>query len=99
MRGEDRMMRWFVSGLLVLALVVPGLAQTRRPARRPPPKPAPPQTEAAPLECPSVLGSGVSTQRLYCDVLTGRDPKDGILLKLPPHNGPVTLAFDLHNRH
>lgn len=46
-----------------------------------------------------MLGSGVSTQRVYCDVLTGRDPKDGIVLKLPEHTGPVTLAFDLHNRH
>jgi hypothetical protein len=32
-------------------------------------------------------------------VLTGRDPKEGILVKLPPHRGPVTLRFNLHNRH
>jgi len=35
----------------------------------------------------------------YCAVLTGRDPKEGILIKLPPHRGPVTLRFNLHNRH
>ena len=33
------------------------------------------------------------------DVMTGRDPVAGILIKLPPHKGPVTLTFDLHNRH
>jgi hypothetical protein len=32
-------------------------------------------------------------------VLTGRDPADGIVIKLPPHTGPLKLAFDLHNRH
>jgi hypothetical protein len=93
------MMRWLITGFLCLTLTLSALAQTRRPARRPPPKPLPPKTEPAPLECPSVLGSGVTTQRVYCDVLIGRDPKEGILLKLPPHTGPVTLAFDLHNRH
>lgn len=92
-------MRWLTAALLCLTLVLPALAQTKRPVRRPPPKPAPPQTVPAPLECPSVLGTGITTHRVYCDVLTGRDPKDGIILKLPPHTGPVTLAFDLHNRH
>ena len=93
------MMRWLIIGLLSATLALPAAAQTRRPVRRPPPKPAPPQTEPAPLECPSVLGTGVNTHRVYCDVLSGRDPKDGIILKLPPHTGPVTLMFDLHNRH
>ena len=46
-----------------------------------------------------MLGTGVTTKRSYCDVLTGRDPADGIIIKLPPHTGPVTLSFDLHNRH
>ena len=30
--------------------------------------------------------------------MTGRDPAGGIRAKLPPHKGPVTLTFDLHNR-
>ena len=51
------------------------------------------------MTCPSPLGTGVKTKREYCDVLTGRDPKEGILIKLPPHRGPVTLRFNLHNRH
>ena len=36
---------------------------------------------------------------MFCDVLTGRDPMDGILVDIPPHVGPVTITFDLHNRH
>lgn len=51
------------------------------------------------LTCPQVLGAGVRTKRSYCDVLIGRDPAGGILVTLPPHAGPVTLTFDLHNRH
>jgi len=36
---------------------------------------------------------------VFCDVLTGRDPAEGVVITLPPHTGPVTLTFDLHNRH
>ena len=70
-------------------------AQTRgRAAAQPAPK-----TEPAVVDCPSLLGEGVQTKRSFCDVLTGRDPAAGIIIKLPPHTGPVTLTFDLHNRH
>jgi hypothetical protein len=31
--------------------------------------------------------------------MSGRNPAEGVLIKLPPHRGPVTLTFDLHNRH
>jgi hypothetical protein len=31
--------------------------------------------------------------------MSGTDPAGGILIALPPHSGPVTLTFDLHNRH
>jgi hypothetical protein len=73
-------------------------AQARRtPARQP----APPAivTEAPKMVCPNVLGEGVQTKRLFCDVTIGRDPALGIIIPLPPHTGPVTLTFDLHNRH
>jgi hypothetical protein len=50
-------------------------------------------------QCPSELGVGVTTTRKFCDVLTGRDPKEGVLITIPPHRGPVTLSFELHNRH
>jgi hypothetical protein len=31
--------------------------------------------------------------------MSGHDPLGGILIRIPPHRGPVTLSFDLHNRH
>ena len=87
-------------------LATPMGAQTRTapraPARRaaPKPPPLPPlQTEPAMIRCPSPLGDGVQTRRSFCDVLTARDPADGILVDLPAHVGPVTISFDLHNRH
>ena len=49
--------------------------------------------------CPNVLGAGVVTGRMFCDILTGRDPVGGVLAKFPPHRGPLTLRFDFHNRH
>ncbi len=75
-------------------------AQTTRkpPVRKPAPAPRV-VTEPAALTCPSPLGTGVKTKRAFCDVLTGVDPRAGILIKLPPHRGEVTLKFDLHNRH
>ncbi len=86
---------------LVIAVVASeGIAaQARRaqPARRPAPVAL--KTEPAVFDCPSLLGEGVKTQRMFCDVLTGRDSADGIIINLPPHTGPVTLTFDLHNRH
>jgi hypothetical protein len=88
-----------VALLILSADAVP--AQTRRaPARRPAAAP-PPATkqEPAEMQCPSLLGEGVQTKRSFCDVLTGRDPAGGILITIPPHTGPVTLTFDLHNRH
>jgi hypothetical protein len=53
----------------------------------------------AELVCTSELGMGVTTGRRFCDVLTGNDPKEGVLVTIPPHRGPVTLSFELHNRH
>ena len=70
------------------------------PAKKTPPPSAPVLTRIQPeLNCPSELGVGVKTRRRYCDVLTGRDPKEGIVITIPPHRGPVTLSFELHNRH
>ncbi|MGQ0735458.1 MAG: hypothetical protein ACT4QD_17615 [Acidobacteriota bacterium] len=79
-----------LAALLIVALpTVPATAQRASPTT----------IEAAAIQCPAELGTGVKTKRRYCDVLTGRDPKDGILVTIPPHRGPVTLFFDLHNRH
>ena len=78
--------------------------------RKAPPRKAPAKTSKkapaavvsriqAEWKCPSELGHGVATGRRFCDVLTARDPKDGILITIPPHRGPVKLIFELHNRH
>ena len=75
-------------------------AQTRKPpARRAPAPPPPPVSVAPEFECPTPLGLGVKTRKSYCDVMSGRDPAAGIIIPLPPHRGPLTLSFDLHNRH
>ena len=97
-----------VAWLLVCAIlaVMPIVdAQTRKPTRKAPtrttkraPEP-PPQTFQAEWQCASELGTGVTTGRRFCDVLTGNDPKQGVLITIPPHRGPVTMSFELHNRH
>jgi hypothetical protein len=98
-------MRVVVAALLMACLLPgAGLAQT---ARRPAPKsstkkatPAPAtKTEAAVVTCPAQLGEGVRTKRAFCDVLTGRNPADGVRIAIPAHTGVATLTFDLHNRH
>jgi len=83
----------------ILAVMVAGsaAAQTRR-ARRPAPLP-PPQKEAPEMICPTPLGTGVTTTLEFCDVMSGRDVTAGVIVRFPEHQGPVTLTFDLHNRH
>jgi hypothetical protein len=76
--------------------------QRRRPAPAPARKPAPAVTlKVAPatVKCPELLGTGVRTGASYCFVLAGREPGEGVLVSIPPHTGPATLMFDLHNRH
>jgi hypothetical protein len=87
---------------LVLAMTATTLdAQTskRTPVRKPPAPAAQLTRMQATLQCPSELGLGVKTKRQYCDVLTGREVENGVLVTIPPHRGPVTLSFELHNRH
>ena len=77
-------------------------AQTRRPpARKPPPPPPPPvtKTTAPDMTCPTPLGVGVKTKLAFCEVMAERDPAGGVLIVVPPHKGPATLTFDLHNLH
>jgi hypothetical protein len=85
--------------VLTLLLVVPVSAQTRKPA----PRAAPPVTglkKVAPeITCPTVLGVGLKTKISFCEVMAGRDPAGGVLVQIPPHRGPSTLTFDLHNLH
>lgn len=89
----------FVSAA-ILAFSAMTEGQTRRTPPRRPPAPPPPPTKVSPdIVCPTPLGVGVTSKTLYCDVMSGRDPAEGILIPLPPHTGVVTLSFDLHNRH
>src|SRR6185436_5797855 len=95
-------MLWMMFAVIVAFLAVPveGQRATRGRAAAAAPKPAPlPDPQLAPYACPSLLGDGVKTNRIFCDVLAGRDPAEGIIIPIPPHTGPVTLTFDLHNRH
>jgi len=77
-----------------------GTSQKPAPAKPAPAKPAPaaPRIEDALVTCPSPLGTGVTTARVFCDVPIGRTPADGITVTVPPHKGPAVLTFDLHNR-
>jgi hypothetical protein len=93
------------AGLLAAA---PAFSQAAKSTTKKPPaapaasaKPAPPSRIAASasVSCPQILGTGVGSKLQFCDVVTGRNPADGILIHLPPHKGLLTLTFDLHNRH
>jgi len=87
---------------MALALFIARLAagQTHKPVHKPVAPPPAPLTKVVPeVKCPTPLGIGVTTKLSFCDVMTGRDPSAGVLIPLPPHKGPVTLTFDLHNRH
>jgi len=89
-----------VMAAIVLLVFAPDAdAQRRRaPAKKPVPPPAP-KLEAAQIKCPEPLGTGVKTGASYCFVLAGREPAQGVVVTIPPHVGPATLMFDLHNRH
>jgi hypothetical protein len=85
---------------IVVSLVCAGEAdaQRRKPARKP--AALPPLTlQPARAKCPETLGTGMKTGASFCFVLAGRQPGDGLLVSIPPHTGPATLMFDLHNRH
>src|SRR5262245_11325146 len=91
--------------LLIAAVAIagaPSLAQTRKtpaPARRPPaPSTAPIKMEPD-TACPMPLGMGVKSKLSFCEVLAGRDPAGGLLIRIPAHKGPAMLTFDLHNIH
>lgn len=51
------------------------------------------------MQCPAILGNGVRTNKLFCEIPIGTGPRDGLRLSIPPHAGPATLHFVLHNRH
>ena len=95
---------WMVLCVL-LAAIAPVDAQTRKSTKKAPARTAKKapvaalQTIQAEWQCASELGTGLTSGRRFCDVLTGNDPKQGVLITIPPHRGPVTISFELHNRH
>lgn len=89
--------------LCAVLVAIPSVdAQTTKAPKKAPARKAP-QAPLAKIQaewsCVSELGTGISTGRKFCDVLTGNDPKQGVIITVPPHRGPVTMTFDLHNRH
>jgi hypothetical protein len=104
-------MRKLAVGLIAVSVMATAIsAQTQKSTPTPSPTPAPARrpTASSPAKteniapewkCPTPLGVGVKSKVAFCEVMTGRDPAAGILIKFPPHAGPVTLTFDLHNRH
>ena len=94
-------MRCASACLVALAIAVPAFAQARKPVRRPPPVPAAAAVKkvAPEMTCPAPLGVGVRTKLAFCEVMAGRDPAGGVMIQVPPHKGPATLTFDLHNLH
>jgi hypothetical protein len=92
-------MRLAIAVLCATVFAVPALdAQTSKKSAKKAPEIALTRTDAE-WKCSSELGIGVATGRRFCDVLTGNDPKEGVLVTIPPHRGPVKIGFELHNRH
>jgi hypothetical protein len=88
-----------MAAIVLLVFASDADAQRRRaPAKKPAPPP-PPKVEPAQIKCPEPLGPGVKSGASYCFVLAGREPAQGVRVTVPPHTGPATLMFDLHNRH
>ena len=93
-------MRRLLLVLLLMGCLAPARAgaQTRTTTRKPAPPPPAMKIGPAGVDCPSPVGSGVNTKRVFCDVPIGRTPADGITITIPPHKGTTVLTFDLHNR-
>jgi hypothetical protein len=87
-------------GAVALVLCAPASGADAQTRKRPVARQATPAltTVDAAVECPNVLGLGVATRRSFCDLLAGTDPLAGAIVRIPPHRGPATLTFDLHNR-
>lgn len=85
--------------VVCLLLMAPSGAAAQRRRAAPKPAPLPLTMEPGKVRCRESLGSGLRSKASYCFVLAGRDPAEGVIVTIPPHRGPATLWFDLHNRH
>jgi len=91
-----------IAALLIVAALAGQVVLSAQTKPRPPARRAatvPLKTEEAMVNCPTVLGEGAKTGRMFCDVLIEREPIAGVVISFPPHTGDVTLSFTLHNRH
>lgn len=50
------------------------------------------------FSCAADLGVGLKSRRKFCDLVISMNPKNGVVMAIPPHTGGTTLMFDLHNR-
>jgi hypothetical protein len=49
--------------------------------------------------CAADLGPGIgNATRRFCDVVITTTPARSVSVPIPPHTGPATVLFDLHNR-
>ncbi len=78
--------RWLVTVGAALSVAVALDAQSRR-------------IEQAVVRCPSELGMGIETGRIYCDVVVGDEVAEGVIVEIPAHRGAATVTFTLHGRH
>ena len=57
------------------------------------------RVEVAEVRCPAVLGVGITTDVVFCDVPIQNEAGLGIRVVIPPRRGEATVSFTLHNRH
>ena len=92
-----------LTAVAIIATMATLSATPATPAQTKPAPTKPAQTKPAlrstqDVTCKSDLGAGIESKRRFCDVLVAKTAADSILLRIPPHTGPATLSFDLHNR-
>ena len=79
-----------LAGVAAIALSTSGFTGQagRKPAKR--------TTQVA--VCASNLGTGVKTNRQFCDVIVASAAAESVSMTIPARTGAATLMFDLHNR-
>ena len=82
-------------GLVSVCLVAGVTAVSAQRATRPPARGTKMVSE---VECAASLGTGVKSQRGFCDVIITAKPPESVAMTIPPHTGTANLQFDLHNR-
>ena len=84
--------------LRLTAIAIIAAMTTLHAAQTKPATAKPAQRSTQDATCVSELGAGIESKRRFCDVLVGKAAAESVLLRIPPHSGPATLSFDLHNR-